>query len=361
MKKNIILFVIVVFSILLAVSVYLYFKKQTSHIQPNQNQTEQNQQIKINHGPCLSSDEIVKYKTIKKDAAQQDTEIYIYNSENVENNVVKIENIYRGYHPIESYKCGIYMIKFFNYNSSGNQKSNFRAELWIYKYNGYGENLITLDDYSFDFRIDPSETYAVLQQGYLGTDNYSLIIKSIETKEDVFVMPLQYITDKYSSFIGSIGMNQWTKDGKYFWGDIYDGANILTFFRIERDSWKVEIFLAPAGTMGGDALNPELGYITYDNGAPWTGMHDISEEIRNEWKKEGKLNYFYLYNLFTKKQILVDTIDDPTWNFEPDWISDTELEYYVPSYSLSDGEISESEFENYYAAKERKIYKINEK
>ena len=106
---------------------------------------------------------------------------------------------------------------------------------------------------------------------------------------------------------------------------------MLAFFRIEAGIWKWEIFEAPQGTMGGDALNPELGYTTYNTGAPWTGSQELNEEIKKQWQEQGKIASFYLYNLFTKKQILLATTTDPIWYFKPRWLSDTELQYYIPS------------------------------
>ena len=152
----------------------------------------------------------------------------------------------------------------------------------------------------------------------------------MNTKEDSFVFLYKDLLARYPFFVGNLGMNQWAKDGRYFWGNVFDGANVAGFFRVERDSWKVEVFQAPVGTMGGDALNPERGYITYDNGVPWTGDAELDRLNKVELQKQG-LTKFYLYNLFIKKDILIATSTDPTHSFKPLWFSDTELEYTAPT------------------------------
>ena len=38
-----------------------------------------------------------------------------------------------------------------------------------------------------------------------------------------------------------------------------------------------------------------------------------------------------LHNLFTKERVLLETVSDPGWFYKPQWISDTELQYTMPS------------------------------
>jgi|SRR3989344_66338 len=254
------------------------------------------------------------------------------------------------YHPVELHKCGVYVLRKFNYDPQKSiQMPGYREELWRYHYDGIGESVFLLAEknasgiykaeFNNDFRIDPNEKYLVLEKGYLGKDDYALIIKDLETKEDIFSLALEEIVKQYPDFVGNFNMRDWSKDSRYFWGDIFDGADVLAMFRIDSTSWKWEMFEVSPYTMGGTALNPEYGYITYDDGPPWTGDIDFDEINKEEWLKEGKRLNFYLYNLFTKENIILTTVDDPLWNFKPKWLSDTELQYELP-----DGE--------------KKIYKI---
>ncbi|OHA46770.1 MAG: hypothetical protein A3A80_02855 [Candidatus Terrybacteria bacterium RIFCSPLOWO2_01_FULL_44_24] len=78
-------------------------------------------------------------------------------------------------------------------------------------------------------------------------------------------------------------------------------------------------------------LNVERGFITYDDGPPWTGVHELSKEIEDQWRQERKEVHFFLYDLINRKQTLLETIDDPSWFFQPKWISGIELQYTMPS------------------------------
>jgi hypothetical protein len=131
--------------------------------------------------------------------------------------------------------------------------------------------------------------------------------------------------------VGDIDMTEWSKDGKYYWGNLFDGADTLAYFRIEVGTWKNDIFSVPAGTMGGDYLNTENGFITYDDGSPWTGDADADKMYQEQWKKEGKKVSFYLYNLFTKEKVLLGTDSDPTSAIQGDWVTDREFDYILRS------------------------------
>ncbi|MFQ6083945.1 MAG: hypothetical protein ACE5WD_11410 [Candidatus Aminicenantia bacterium] len=237
------------------------------------------------HGACLADDEFADYQIHKRKDDVSLATIFVKNKETKQEIFsFQIElPIPDHYHPIELHRCGVYATRSFNYDYTKKQAlPNYKIELWRYYYSGDGKSQIFLSGpisgsgYGTDFRIDPTETYLVLERSYLGNPDYALVIKNLNTQEDIFVLPLKEIVDKYPELKGSIGFNEWTKDDRYFWGNIFDRADVLTFLRIERDTWKYEIFKVPSGTMGGDALNTELGYVTYDDGPPWTGDLDFA-------------------------------------------------------------------------------------
>ena len=182
-----------------------------------------------------------------------------------------------------------------------------------------------------DFRVDPAEKYIVLEKGYFGKDDYALVIKNLETKEDTFVLPFKEIADEYPNLIGSFGLNEWTDDGRYFWGDIFVGANVLGFFRIDTLNWKTDIFSAPEDALGGDALNFDTGYITSHLGYIYFGVYELEQEEKEERRKKGIGTELYVGSLITGERYFVDKTDEPLWFFKPKWISETELEYYLPS------------------------------
>jgi len=48
-------------------------------------------------------------------------------------------------------------------------------------------------------------------------------------------------------------------------------------------------------------------------------------------QEDGLKSELHLRHLPTGKDILVASVDEPLWRFSPKWISDTELEYTLPS------------------------------
>lgn len=339
-RKIFIIVPAIVFLILASVGIYFYlFKKQ----KPVQQNPPENQ---ITHSPCLRDDEIATYELKGNRTSATSADIIISDKNtNEEYFRFQIDSLFSNhYHPYEFRKCGIYVIKEFNFSSKQPQfLPGFRVELWQYKYNGEGMPILKFAGenekgepmvyYSYDFRTDFMEAFLALIEGYSGDDidNFVNIIK-LKTKEDVFSLRYKDVINKNSDFTeGYFELDSWTKDSRYFWGRISFTSAVLGFYRIERDTWKVDIFSAPPGTQGGDALNPEFGYITYDDGAPWSGDAETDETYRQQWKKEGQKVHFYLYSFLTKEQILLATIDDPIYYFKPRWISDTELEYELPN------------------------------
>ncbi len=241
------------------------------------------------------------------------------------------------------YSCGIYTIRFFNYNpkKEGNQDMGYKEELWNYNYSGFGKKVIILAEkpkefisyYSPDFRIDPSEKNLTLIKSYLGKDDYALVIKDINTLNNVLSIKLNDIVKKYPNVVGSIGLLKWTDDGKYFWFDIFDGAYTKGFIRIDSKDWSYQVFEIPndmdIGVSG--PLNFDTGYTLLYPGFVWTGVVEMDEQISQQWLKEGKQSEIYLYNLFTKQKELIATTTKPLWNFNGKWLSNTKLQYEMPS------------------------------
>lgn len=289
---------------------------------------------------CLREDDVANYEIQKKEKEVSVANIVILDkNNNQEKHRFQIElPIPDHYHPIEIHKCGVYATKSFNYDYA-NRKAmpDYRIELWRYGYNGSGASVTFLSGpisgsgFGTDFRIDLLEKYIVLERGYLGKDDYALIIKDLKTKEDIFVLSAKDIFKQYPNIIGVFDMREWSKDGRYFWGNIFDGAYVNAYFRIDTQNWKTDIFETPDGAMGGFPLNINTGYVPIQPGQVWTGDYQLTQELKEQYRKEGKKSELYIYNLFTKKKILVGTTDEPLWFFGPKWLSDIELEYELPS------------------------------
>lgn len=347
MKKSFLIVIVVIFLFLTSIGVYFYLFKKPSQI------SSENQQ-KITHSPCLKENEVADYKIKRGEGRKGIIEISIIDKDtNSKMDLFRIDTpSYNHYHPIELHKCNVYVIRAPIYDYENDKLPPGSAmELWQYSYDGKGKKILILakkdasgifqGDYSYDFRIDPKEIYIALERGYSGRDDYALVIRDFNVQIDSFVLLRQVLFEKYPELLGSFGLEAWTKDGNYFWADLSIAANEIAFLRILRDIWELDALPVPAGTLGGTAFNPEYGYITYDTGPGWIGIDVIAEQVYDEWRKAGKIIDFYLYNLFTKEKTLLATIDDPSWLFKPNWFSDTELEYELPT-------------------GEKKIYKISE-
>ncbi len=286
---------------------------------------------------CLGEDEVAGYRENEKKNEVRTATIFVKDKENGEEKYsFEINNILDVYHSIELHECGIYALRVFNYNpKKSKQDIGYKDELWKYDYIDQEESVVLLSEklsdfisyYSPSFRVSPSEQYVVLERGYGGRNDYALIIKDLETKEDIFTLPMQEVFEKNPNIIGSFMFHEWTKDSRYFWGDIFAGANVSGYFRIDIENQTYELFEALAGQLGGEVLNVEKGLVTHRTGAFWTGVHEFTEQIKEGMREDGIGTKLYIYNLFTKKKTLIYETDEPNWTPHSWWISDTELRY----------------------------------
>jgi len=350
-KKTLILSIIVI-ALFATVASWVYFvfsKKPVSQPVDNQKQVTQKE---LPPNGCLEENEIAGYN-IKEKTGENGGILAIDVKNKLDKKSIQsfeIKNVRINYRPIETHKCGVYIVRQFNYNpNTPKQSIGYKEELWRYVYNGVGENILLLAEkqnefisyFASDFRVSPSEKYIILEKGYLGKDDYALVIKDLKTMEDVFVLSAKSTFAQYPNMAGSFGFDKWTDDSRYFWGDIFDGAYVNGYFRIDTQNWKADIFESPDGAMGGSPLNINTGYLPIQPGQVWTGDYEITQELKEQHKREGKKSFLYLYNLFTKEKKLIETTNEPIFWFKPEWLSDTELQYELPS-------------------GEKKIYKINE-
>ena len=351
-KKEILIIFLLAILLLATTVFYILYKKYIS-VEPA---TDQQLPEQLTHNICLGDDETVLFQYHGPRVTATSADIIITDKiTGKEKFRFQLDNLSPNIGwPYEFRKCGIYIIKEFNWDYKRSKPlPGFSEELWKYTYDGKGENFLTLTNsdesgkinffYDYDFRTDFLETYIALIAGSLERiKEYATVIKEIPTKNDVFSLGYQSIIDKHPGLIGFLGLGEWTKDSRYFWGRLSVGASVTAFFRIERDNWNVDTFLTPPHILGGTAFNPEFGYLTYDTGPGWIGIDVITEQVYDEWRKAGKIVELHLYNLFAKKDILLATSTEPSWHGDPRWLSDTELQYELPN-------------------GEKKIYKINDR
>ncbi len=339
-KKKIFIVIIVVFLILASVGISFYLSNKQKFTQQNQPEI----QTQTIHPPCLTDNEVADFKIKRGEGRKGIIEISIIDKDTNSNmDLFQVDTpSYNHYHPIEIHKCNIYVIRapIYDYEND-NLPSGAAYELWKYSYDGRGKKILILAEenkegvfksyFGNDFRIDPQEVYVALERGYSGRDDYALVIRDFNAQTDSFILLRQVLFEKYPELPGLFGLEIWTRDGNYFWADLSITANEIAFLRILRDTWELDVLPVPAGTLGGTALNSEYGYVTYDTGPGWIGIDVVAEQVYGEWRKAGKKVDFYLYNLFMQEKTLLATTDDPTWSFKPQWLSDTELQYELPS------------------------------
>ena len=317
-------------------------KKQPIISSPEQQQPKQ-QVVR-----CLKDNEVASYEIKKKKNEVSKAIIFIKEKQTGnEINNFEIELLSPDhYHSVELHKCGVYAAKSFNYDYITHKSlPGYKAGIWKYNYYGNGEEIVITDEdslgnlggykhfFSIDFRVSPDEQYVVLVKGYLGSKEYSLVIKDLNTKEDIFILKLSDIMEKYPDVAGSFGMIEWKENGRYFWTDIFEGAYTPGYVRIDTTDWSWEVFTTPKNAMGGFEPNYKTGWMPYAPDTVWTGIVETNAEIRKEAKARGQTSSLYLYNIFTKQQIKIyETAIDPIWNFgPPTWNSDTELQYKLPN------------------------------
>lgn len=341
MKKNFILGVLIAGALLvMIVSIYVPFFVKNDEVVKK---ITKNDQVL---GECINEDANVSYKFEKKERPLANVVVHVADKNTAEEKQsFKIDDIFENYHPVELHKCRVYVIRMFNYNPKRSQQDpGFMVELWEYQYNGSGSSTLLLAEedkngiykgnYSYDFRIDPSEKYLALIRGYGGKDDYSLVIKDLKTLNDALVLPFADIVKQNPDVVGDIGFENsgWSSDGRYFWFLMEQTADIVGFVRVDTKDWSYKIFPTPQRTMGGDAFNINTGIVTYGaDVAPWSGVVEIDAQLQKEAIQNGQISSFYIYNLFTKQKYLVATTTDPTYYFRPRWISDSELQYELPS------------------------------
>ncbi len=312
--------------------------------------SEPSKEIQVDRSGCLSDDEVADYPiTEKSNSVLRIPKEGPFTISVRDKNTLKekfkftITNLVPNhYHSVEIRKCGVYAIREFNYDIKMRRSTpNYSVNLWKYDYFGNESRILIFSEtdsigkyiphYNDDFRIDTQEKYLVLERGYLGKDNYALVVKDLKTKEDVFELPIKKIIEEHPTIVGNFDMRDWSKDGRYFLGAIFEGAYVNGFFRIDTTNWKVDIFEAPQDVLGGDPLNPNTGYITVHPGNVWFGIAEFTQEEKEKRRKQGIGTELYIHNLITGERHFVDKTNEPLWYFEPKWFSDTELEYTLPT------------------------------
>lgn len=306
---------------------------------------------------CLADDEVAEYRLVKNDKLNKENRFTtIVKNKQTGDTVYQFDteifDIHH-YYPVELQQCGVYYLIGRNYERV-QLKTYAGFESYIAKSDFSGRQSVVLklegnstgfeQDYkSFygrDFRVDPTEKYIALTQGYNGSEKnkdnpqeYALVIKSLKaTSTDVFYLPYNKILADNPDLLGTIGFLEWSKDGRYYYATIFDGAYIQAWLKVDSTDWSYEIIEAPNRVLGGYPLNVETGWVPYIPDALWTGLDVMNEAMWDERKEEGKKAALSLFNIHTGEKRLIQKTDAPIWfGLGARWVSDDVLQYHLPS------------------------------
>ncbi len=240
-------------------------------------------------------------------------------------------------------KCHFYTTKFTNVVQKP-EDAGYDASLWQYTYTGEGKKILDFTKrkdeynsyfiYNLGYSIDPKERYVALSHGFMsGGDEYKdifLYIKNLETLKDIAKVDLKNdVFAKYSDIYGDVMFenSHWSDDEKYFLVPFNDQADVTGYVRVNLNDGTYQVYDSYPGTMGGDQINVNTGWTTFDDGPEWSGWKQIEEEVRDEWRKEGIKVNFGIYNIYTKEKRIIEQVDDTTHWHEPRWVDDNTLEY----------------------------------
>src|SRR3989344_8744174 len=213
-----------------------------------------------NKEECLKSEETVRYEILNKSVQPGKAKIIIDGNASIESYSFEIDLPRPNhYHPIEIHKCGVYSFYSEHYDyTSRKVLPGYFFSLWKYDYSGDGEEIIRTAElengalkilFNTDFRVSPDEKYLVLEQGNVFEGDYNIVIKSLSgfktnSLKDVLRISFKDIVGLSPNIYGSIGFNEWSSDNRYFWGNIFDGADVKAYYRIDIHSGSFDVYEA---------------------------------------------------------------------------------------------------------------------
>lgn len=198
---------------------------------------------------CLQEGEIFEYK-IKKEGMKNGTlNIFIKDGKSQEiKSKITIDDIRTSAYPVELRKCGAYYVKLFNYDSINAEKEKgYRSELTVHDYGNNEKKLIVLSEtkeeyqsyYSPSFRTDETEKYLALIKGWYGEpEEHAVVIKDLETLEDVHIITLSELMQEYEIGLGTLDLSFWYKQDFKF--TILDGGE--TFFHLDVTNGDMKVY-----------------------------------------------------------------------------------------------------------------------
>lgn len=330
------IFVIVgTFLILGLIIAGLYLNKSINQIQLSKNTVSSSQNIpspssslktQVDIHPTCSDNNVSVDYTMPNDGTDGILAIIKTNKVTKETSSFVIEGVAEKVNePIEIHKCYLYVIK---------PVSETIWELWRYNFDNKGE--VIYKGNRFQFKINKPETLAALNTIIDSTEQ--IIIVDINSNRQILTQSSEEIKNQLQGKIGKdvldvVGnqLRDWNSKGDELWGSLYAAAFVESFWKLNVDSKKLEVFTdLYKPTPNGVALNPDKEVYAY-SGKPL--FFDV--QSNEQWEKENKTYSLYIYSLRSKSSMKIDSLPSnwPGGMISPlfGWESPTQLRYSTPN------------------------------
>ncbi len=137
-------------------------------------------------------------------------------------------------------------------------------------------------------------------------------------------------TEEYTK----VRLEQWNDAGSVLWCSLMETYVTVAYVAIDTNSWEITKY--NDRTFGSEeyVLNPNTGWVAYSD-------YPVTLDIIafDEYMESGQMTMLYIYNLITKEERIIDSIE--TNKFKPKWSdNNNELLYYMGyksnSYDIED-------------------------
>jgi hypothetical protein len=265
--------------------------------------------------PATDNSEIYQVITRPNSSDGSLTDIYIQNaSTKVETLLMSLTGVNKDSYPNAEYHNGnLYIMR-----RMGDPQvdPNWSDQLWRYDSPGNGKMLFSYK--GLDFRVAPDGSYAAVV--YLASDTSANMLAFIDKNGNV---ARDFNIDPTEPYANSL--NQWSDDGKQFWGQLQFDATPKIIYRISISDWSVKKFFVEPLNIGEEfKLNPNTGQIVYSD------YPDFFETgLRQQFIDSATKVHLFLYDLNTQTlQTIATSIARP---FSPKWLDNARFEYDDPN------------------------------
>ena len=239
---------------------------------------------------------------------------------------VTLSDVYLGhYHNCEYHNGNLYIIRRVGYTPEKWYSREWRDELWRYDAEGKGTRIYSAQ--GFDFRVAPDERYIALRISDLKNTWQRLIF--LDFRGNVvqrFTADQLTAHDEkvHAPLPAHLGLVEWSKDGREFWGVISAGPSPQTFYRIEVSSWQTTLYdISELAIPEEYDLNVNTAKLVYSD-CPQIYVADDAEEFA---KSQQQVTLF-VYALNSQSTQTIATAVAKCFN--PRWLDDSTIEYNDP-------------------------------